>query len=58
MRSDDGERAKNYSHRFFFFTRVPCGLDAHDLSHSTPYERLEQAKYDRPRERSPEWDCS
>ena len=54
MRSDDGEPAKNYSQRFFFFTRVPRGLDAHDLSHSTPSERLEQAKYDRPRERSPE----
>ena len=40
MRSDDGERA-----RF---------IDTHDLSHSTPFERLEQAKYDRPRERSPE----
>ena len=38
----------------FFFPRVPCGLDAHDLSHSTPSERLEQAKYDRPGERSPE----
>ena len=39
---------------FFFFPRVPCGLDAHDLSHSTPSERLEKAKYDRPEERSPE----
>ena len=33
---------------FFFFPRVPFGLDAHDLSHSTPSERLEQARYDRP----------
>ena len=58
-RSDDGERAKNYlgavSPRFF--PRVPFGLDAHDLSHSTPSEPLEQAKYDRPGERSPEQDC-
>ena len=39
---------------FFFFPRVPSGLDAHDFSHSTPSERLEKAKYDRPGERSPE----
>ena len=39
---------------FFFFPRVPSGLDAHDLSHSTPSEPLEKAKYDRPGERSPE----
>ena len=62
-RSDDWEWAKNYlgmvSLRFFFFffPRVPPGLDAHDLSHSTPSERLEKAKYDRPGERSPEQDC-
>ena len=37
-----------------FSPRVPFGLDAHDLSHSTPSEPLEQAKYDRPGERSPE----
>ena len=37
-----------------FFPRVPFGLDARDLSHSTPSKPLEQAKYDRPGERSPE----
>ena len=60
-RSDDWAWAKNYlgmvSLRFFVSPRVPSGLDAHDLSHSTPSERLEKAKYDRPGERSPEQDC-
>ena len=64
--SDDWEWAKNYLGMVslvfffcfvFFSPRVPSGLDAHDLSHSTPSERLEKAQYDRPGERSPEQDC-
>ena len=37
-----------------FFPRVPFGLDVYDLSHSTASEPLEQTKYDRPGELSPE----